>query len=320
MLYLCIDFSYHPFTMNFQQLSYILAVDQHRHFAQAAEACHVSQPTLSMMVRRLEEELETQIFDRSRQPVVPTTQGEAIIAQARIILREKQVLTDLVQQAKGKPQGPLAVGIIPTLAPYLVPRFIRDFLQAYPRIQLKLTELRTETIVERLKQGELDAGILVTPLEDAAIHEYHLFYEELFAYTSTPTDKEFFLPEDIDPKQLWLLEEGHCFRSQIMNLCALQRKARSQFAYQAGSIETLKRLVQQQQGVTILPELCVLDITAEERARVKPFAEPVPVRQVSLVTHRPGLKARLTRALADTIQAAVPSHMLQRETVQVVEL
>ena len=306
--------------MNFQQLSYIVAVDRHRHFAQAAEACHVSQPTLSMMIRRLEEELDTLIFDRSRQPVVPTSVGEAIIAQAHIVLREKQVFEDLVEQGRGKPQGKLSVGIIPTLAPYLVPRFIGRFLEQYPHIKLQLTELQTEAIVDQLKQGNLDAGILVTPLEDSGIHEQPLFFEELFAYTSEPTNKSFFLPEDIDPKELWLLEEGHCFRSQIMNLCALRRQARREFAYQAGSIETLKRLVEQQQGVTILPELCVEDMGKTERKRVTPFEEPIPVRQVSLVTHRPGLKARLNQALAEIIQSGVPKHMLHREDVQVVEI
>lgn len=306
--------------MNFQQLSYLVAVDEYRHFAQAAEACHVSQPTLSMMIRKLEEELETQIFDRSRQPVVPTELGETLIAQARVILREQQAMTDMAQQGRGKPQGPLSVGIIPTLAPYLVPRFIKEFLSRYPRINLKLTELRTEEIVIKLKQGKLDAGILVTPLDDKGIYEEHLFYEELYAYTSDPLQKAYILPEDIDPKELWLLEEGHCFRSQIMNLCALQRQVRNQFSYQAGSIETLKRLVEQQQGITILPELCVREMGDIESLRIKPFKAPAPVRQVSLITHRPGLKARLTQALAQTIRGSIPKEMQERDGVHVVDL
>jgi len=304
--------------MNLQQLEYIVAVDNLRHFAQAAKACHVTQPTLSMMIRKLEEELETQIFDRSRQPVVPTTTGESIIAQARIILHEKQVLLDQVQQARGRLSGNLSVGIIPTLAPYLIPRFIKPFLKTYPDIQLSLSDMQTDRIISELKQGKIDAGILVSPLAEKDIHEQPLFYEELFAYVSSPSAKDYLLPEDIDPKELWLLEEGHCFRSQIMNLCALRKQAETRFAYEAGSMETLMRLVEQEQGITILPELCVKSISRGNKARIRPFAPPSPVREVSLVVHRPGLKRRLIQALSRTILDNVPASMQKRESMQVV--
>jgi LysR family transcriptional regulator, hydrogen peroxide-inducible genes activator len=308
--------------VNLQQLEYIVAVDKWRHFARAAEACHVTQPTLSMMIRRLEEELDTLIFDRSRQPVVPTTLGEAIIHQARVMLREQEHLLDLVQQARGKVQGSLKVGIIPTLAPYLVPLFIQPFTQKYPSVHLSLIDLRTEVITEQLKRGELDVGILVTPLNEGGIEEQPLFYEELFAYTSGHEPKSYLLPEDIDPKQLWLLEEGHCFRSQIMNLCALRKRAQGKFAYEAGSMETLKRLVDQQQGLTILPELFTMELSKQEKNRLRPFAPPAPVREVSLVVHRPGLKQRLIQALAQVILAVIPSHLRQGQapTTRVLEV
>lgn len=295
--------------LTLQQLEYIVAVDTERHFARAAASCHVTQPTLSMMIRRLEEELDTQLFDRSRQPVVPTDTGEQVIAQARRVLREAQLLTELVHRERGAVSGDLTLGIIPTLAPYLVPRFVGQFLERYPQVRLKMSEMRTEAIVEGLKQGRLDAGILVTPLPDRGIEAEALFYEEFFAYASTPQAKGLLLPEDIDPNQLWLLEEGHCFRSQIMNLCELRRQAVVGFEYEAGSLETLKRLVDQQQGITILPELAVTQLTPPEAERLRAFAPPAPMREVSLVSHRPSLKRQVLTALARSIRAAVPPYM-----------
>lgn len=304
--------------MTLQQLEYIVAIDHERHFARAAESCHVTQPTLSMMVRRLETELETQIFDRSKQPVVPTEAGAKIIAQARRVLREATLLTELVHRERGLIAGELNVGVIPTLAPYLIPRFVGLLREQFPKLRLTLSELRTDHIVEGLKQGRLDAGILVTPLQDRNIHEAPLFYEAFFAYTSSHQQKPMLLPEDIDPNELWLLEEGHCFRSQIMNLCELRRQAVASFAYEAGSIETLKRLVEQQQGITILPELAAQDLSPAEQERLRPFAPPVPVREVSLVSHRPSLKQPLLRALTEVIRAVVPDHMREKASQRVV--
>lgn len=306
--------------MTLQQLEYIVAVNQQRHFARAAEQCHVTQPTLSMMIRRLESELDIQIFDRSRQPVVPTAAGEAIILQASRVLQEAGLLRELVYKEKGVVAGNLSLGVIPTLAPYLIPRFVRTFLKAHPKVRLKVNELRTEDIIEQLKRGALDAAILVTPLDESGLHEEPLFFEEFYVYSSVPYEKAYLLPEDLNPNELWLLEEGHCFRSQILNLCELRRKAVSEFAYEAGSIETLKRLVEHQQGITILPELAVSEMNDVEKARLRPFQPPAPVREVSLVTHRPYLKQNILSALRETIQAAVPGHMLERSDAQILSV
>ncbi len=299
--------------MNLQQLEYIVAVDRHRHFARAAKACFVTQPTLSMMIQKLEDELGSKIFDRSKQPVVPTETGRLIIEQARVVLREKNKIGEIVQQQRGIVGGQLEVGIIPTLAPYLVPLFITQFLKKYPLVRIRIQEITTEVLVDKLKRGQLDVGLLVTPLKDAAIRETPLFYEAFMVYSSHGFEKEYLLPEDINPNELWLLEEGHCFRSQILNLCELKKQTDAPLQYEAGSIETLKQLVEKHQGVTILPELAVRTLSPREKKRLIPFQPPAPVREVSLVTHRDFIKRRLIEALEAEILAALPRDIRPKE-------
>lgn len=303
--------------MNLQQLKYIIAVDELRHFGKAAEKCHVTQPTLSMMIQKLEEELGATLFDRSKQPVIPTEIGNEIIAQARRVLKEVSDIPDLVHQYKGRITGEIRIGIIPTLAPYLLPLFIQSFLEDYPEVELIVTELLTERIEEKLKAGTIDVGILVTPLHNKSLKEHPLFYEKFFAYVadSHPLfDKTYILAEDIDVNQLWLLEEGHCFRSQIANLCELKKAhmRHASFKYEAGSIETLKKFVEHNSGITILPELTTLDMPPESRTMLRSFAKPEPVREVSLVTHRSFLKKRLIDVLKNEIMDTVPDEIMRR--------
>ncbi len=292
--------------MNLQQLEYVLAVERHRHFAKAAAACHVTQPTLSMMVQKLEIELDVKIFDRSKQPVVPTPTGELMIEQARKILLEVTRMHDLLRQQKDSLTGELRVGIIPTLAPYLLHRFINRFLEKHPGVHLSVSEHITSAILKRLKKNQLDVGILVSPLNDPAIRETPLFYEPLLVYSSHTYEKHYLLPEDIEPQELLLLEEGHCLRSQIMNLCELRKRADSRLNYQSGSLETLIRLVGMGQGVTILPAMAVETLSTEQRQHIFPFHTPAPVREVSLATHRDFLKNDLITALKEEIMAGVP--------------
>ena len=298
--------------MTFTQLEYIIAVDNTRHFAKAAAQCFVTQPTLSMQIQKLEEELGLKIFDRSKQPVVPTQAGAAIITQARNIIAESKAIHEIVQIQKGILHGQLAVGIIPTLAPYLLPLFVPSFTKKYPQVKLVINELTTELILARLKEGRIDAGILVTPLQEAGIHEDPLFYEELVAYVSKSNaayKKNYVLPADIDPDKLWLLEEGHCFRSQIVNLCELRKKSKegSHFEYEAGSIETLRRLVETNDGITIIPELATLDMTTRQQKHLRYFKTPAPVREVSIATHRNYVKQRLIQALREEVLACLPA-------------
>ncbi|HNU89645.1 MAG TPA: hydrogen peroxide-inducible genes activator [Ferruginibacter sp.] len=306
-------------------MAYIVAIDNCRHFAKAANQCFITQPTLSMQVQKLEEELGLKIFDRTKQPVVPTEAGAAIIEQAKKILGEKNMIEEIVQQKKGIITGLLKVGIIPTLAPYLLPLFIQKFIRKYPLVKLSVTELTTELIIAKLREGKIDVGILVTPLDEQGIREQPLFYEEMLAYVSKKDkafQKTYMLAQDIDPNHLWLLEEGHCFRSQIINLCEL-RKASAEgghFDYEAGSIETLRRLVEQNDGITILPELATLDLTAKQMQLIRHFKQPAPVREVSMVTHRDFVKKRLVELLKQSILDSLPEKIKKNKPRNIIDI
>lgn len=297
--------------MTLIQLKYVVAVDNLRHFAEAATHCHVTQPTLSMQIHKLEQELGLKLFDRSKQPVIPTESGKEVIAQARKILAEADALQNMLDQRRGMHTGELKVGIIPTLAPYLLPLFVRSFTQKYPQVKLTVHEMTTEVIITRLREGRLDVAILVTPLNEKGISEQVLFYEKLIAYVSKKNSlykKHYLLSKDIDPRKLWLLEEGHCFRSQIMNLCELQKagKEGNLFEYEAGSIETLRRMVELNDGITILPELATMDLRASQLQLLRQFRHPSPMREVSLVVHRDFVKTKLVEIFKREIIGSIP--------------
>ena len=305
--------------MTFVQLEYLVAVDTYRHFAQAAEHCFVTQPTLSMQLKKLEDELGVLLFDRSKQPVIPTEAGIEIIAQAKKILAEKSLIADIVHSRKGMIAGELKLGIIPTLAPYLLPLFIHQFIRKYKNVKLVVTELTTGNIITRLKDGRLDAGILVTPLQEAGISEHVLFYEEMMVYASPQNDmygKKYVLAKDIDPNKLWLLEEGHCFRSQIMNLCELQKESKSihRFEYEAGSIDTLRRMVDISDGITIIPEIATISFTKKQEQCLRHFKSPIPMREVSLAVHRDFVKKRLVDILTKERVTGGPEKLIQIKT------
>ncbi|MCY7420859.1 MAG: LysR family transcriptional regulator [Chitinophagaceae bacterium] len=297
--------------MTFVQLEYIIAVDTYRHFASAAEHCFVTQPTLSMQIQKMELELGVKIFDRSKQPVVPTEIGQQLVDQAKRILAEKNVIDELVQIKKGILTGELKIGIIPTLAPYLLPLFIQQFTTKHPEVRLVVSELTTGLIISRLRESRIDVGILVTPLNEPGIKEHVLFYEELVAYVSKNNaafNKAFVVPQDIDPNKLWLLEEGHCFRSQILNLCELRKvgKGHNNFEYEAGSFETLRRMVELNDGITVLPQLATYDLNSNQQQLVRQFKRPAPMREVSMVVHRDFVKKRLIDVLRHEIMDSVP--------------
>jgi LysR family hydrogen peroxide-inducible transcriptional activator len=311
--------------MTFVQLEYIVAVDTYRHFATAAGHCFVTQPTLSMQVQKLEEELGLKLFDRSKQPVIPTEAGREIIQQARKILGEKDIIGEIVQTKKGVLAGELRIGIIPTLAPYLLPLFVQGFTVKYPQIKLVVNELMTEGVVARLREGRIDVGILVTPLQETGIREHVLFYEELLVYVSRKNaayKKTYMLAQDIDPGKLWLLEEGHCFRSQIVRLCELRKASKegSHFDYEAGSLETLRRMVELNDGITILPELAAIGLTGRQQQLIRHFKRPAPMREVSLIVHRDFVKQRLVGALRQEIIQSVPEKVRQNKNLNVIPI
>jgi LysR family hydrogen peroxide-inducible transcriptional activator len=309
--------------MTLTQLEYIVAIDTYRHFVLASEKCFVTQPTLSMQIQKLEEELGVKIFDRTKQPVIPTEIGAGIIAQARVVLREANTIRHLISDQQDKMTGEIRIGIIPTLAPYLLPNLFKNIREKYPQVNLVIKETITEEVVRELKNNRLDCGIVVTPLKDASIKEDILFYEELFVYVSKKNalhDKKYVLPTEIDPSQLWLLEEGHCFRSQVLNLCELRKYSDVHFKYETGNIETLKRMVDKSDGITILPELAVMEFSKPQMKHVKQLREPRPAREISLVTHRDHLKTRLLKTLKDEILNIVPKPMQKLQHKKVVEI
>lgn len=311
--------------MNLQQLEYVIAVDTHRHFVTASERCFVTQATLSMMIKKLEEELGVKIFDRSKQPVIPTEIGKKIIVQAKAILRESSRLKEIIKGEQGELSGELKIGIIPTLAPYLLPLFLNSFLKKYPLVKLQISELTTDDITQKLEKHDLDAGLLATPLNNSRLIEQPLFYEEFVVYASAKEKlmkKKYLLANDIDVNRLWLLEEGHCLRSQVMNLCELKSKEKElhQLDFAAGSIETLKKIVEANQGITILPTLAMQEMTSKQKQHVRYFKSPAPVREIGLVTYRYFVKEKLIAAFSKEILQNIPDEMKSQRKKEVIDI
>lgn len=300
--------------MTLQQLEYLLAVDRYRHFGKAAQHCYVAQPSLSMQIKKLEEELKVSLFSRNSYPVTPTEAGLLVIEQAKKILQEAGAMQDILQHYTSEASGSLRVAIIPTLAPYLLPLFLDAFIKKYPGVKLSLSEVTTERIIKRLRNGSIDAGILATPLLEKDLEEQPLFQEEFVAYVSRKEklfSKKYLLPTDIDVNKLWLLEEGHCLRNQVMNFCELQKSAayEKHFDYETGSIETLKKLVEKNAGITLLPELASLDLHPSKKQMLRYFKSPAPSRQISLVTTKGFSRKKLADLLIKEIKENMPPEM-----------
>ncbi len=311
--------------MNLQQLDYIIAVNTHRHFAKAAEKTFVTQPTLSMMIQKLEEELGIQIFDRSKQPVVPTQVGEEIIARAKQIMADVSRLKEFARQLKHEISGELKLAVIPTLAPYLLPLFLKSFADQNPLLKISIRELVTNDIIASLKNGDTDIGLLATPLHDDKLEEHPIFYEEFFAYvasTEKVSKKKYLLPKDIDLGKLWLLEEGHCLRNQVLDLCELKKKdfESDRLHYETGSIETLKNLVDHHQGITILPLLATLDLSKKQKEKIREFAYPKPVREISLVVNKNFHRTSLFKALQVEIERQLPATLGKADKKRVLDI
>lgn len=296
--------------MNLQQLSYLVALDTHRQFGLAADKCCVSQPALSVQVQKLEEELGVLLFDRSQRGAEPTAVGIKVVAQARRVLREAQQLRELVQLEKGEVVGELRLGVIPTLAPYLVPRFLVSLTAAYPELRVRVEELRSEEIMQQLKDYRLDVGLLVTPLDDRQLRELPLLDEPfllLASETHPLAARATVQPADLQQPGLWLMQQGHCFRNQVLNLCG-SASPTGAITYESGSIETLKELVRRHHGYTLVPELAVLE-EVDTNLLIKRFAAPAPVREVSLVVHHGFVRTALLAALRDLILGSVPARL-----------
>lgn len=308
--------------MTLVQLEYIVAVDTYRSFVGAAEKCFVTQPTLSMQVQKLEEMLNVKIFDRSKQPVVPTEIGAQVIQQARLVLQESQKIKEIISNQQQGISGELKVGIIPTVAPYLLPKVIAAMMEKYPDLKLLIWEYTTEDIIHHLKTGILDCGIMATPLGDNAIEELPLYYENFVTYISKNSKlykKKAIDADDLEDENIWLLNEGHCMRSQVLNICRSTKHNRLQgLTYNTGSVETLIRMVDMNSGATLLPELALEELSSKQLSKVRHFKSPEPVREISLATHKNFIKKRMLNALKDEIMAIIPKAMKQRKKKDVV--
>lgn len=297
--------------MTLTQLEYVVAVDVFKSFVAAADSCFVTQPTLSIQIQKLEEELGVKIFDRSRQPIIATEVGERIIKQARVILTESKKIGELIQSEKGELSGELRLGVIPTIAPYLMPDVITAFMRQYPHVTLQIWEYTTERLIEDLKRGVLDCALLSTPINDPLIHEMPLFYERFVAYVSGESmlyKKRLLNANDIASEKLWLLNEGHCMRGQVLNFCNFKHNhcALGNFEYNTGSIETLKRMVDLNAGVTILPELSIASYDEDQMEHIRYFKSPEPVREISLVTTYNYVKKQAVASLKKVILDVIP--------------
>lgn len=302
--------------MTLTQLKYIVAVERYRSFADAAKNSFVTQPTLSMQVQKLEGLLDVEIFDRSKQPVIPTEIGKKIIEQAKIILREATRLEYLIQESKNLLRGEYKLGIIPTLASSLLPAIVGEFTKLYPEVNLIIDELKTEDIIHKLENDEIDAGIAATPLGRLDLKEDVLFYEPFFVFlnnNSSLYSKKLLHPKDLINEKLWLMSEGHCFRDQVMEICKVKKKnsnGQPGVQYEGGSFETLVKLVENKNGVTLLPQLSWQSLETDERKRmIRKFAHPEPVREVSLVVRRALIKRNVTEALKEIILKNIPDEL-----------
>jgi len=306
------------------QLEYAVAVDTYRHFATAAEKCFVSQPTLSMQLKKMEEELGLILFDRSKQPIIPTVAGVVIIEQARVVLKENKKINLLSKELKDDVSGEMRIGIIPTIAPYLLPLFAGDFKRKYPNIKLIIEEVVTERIEEMLQNDLLDVGILVTPLNNISVYEMPLYYEEMLIYTNEKhklAKQNIIEVKDIALPDLWLLSDGHCFRHQVVNLCTLDSTHNDSlpFDFQSGSLETIIKIIDKEGGFTLIPELAGLEIKDTKEDNLRYFSSITPLREVSLVYTRQYAKTKLIELLATDIRSSIPSHILDKERGTLVE-
>lgn len=309
------------------QLEYIVAVHKHKHFARAAEECHVSQPSLSAQIQKIEEELNFIIFDRSKKPVLTTDQGAKLLEQAKVILREYRKIFSITSGA-GELTGDFHLGVIPTLSAYIVPLFVEAFSKKYPLVKLKISEYKTEDIVQHLYNDELDGGLLVTPLKNDKIIERSLFFEPFYVFVSNEhplSQRKYIKDDDLDGSSVWLLNEGHCLREQVIKICSLknQNSVLKNIIFESGNLETLKNLIRQGHGYTLLPYLATSNLSDEEKNKnLIRFSKPIPTREVSLVHSRSFLKEKIIDALVEDILATLPLELrsIKKGTFDVIDI
>ncbi|WP_297985898.1 hydrogen peroxide-inducible genes activator [uncultured Chryseobacterium sp.] len=296
--------------MNIQQLEYLIAVDKYKHFGKAAQACFITQPTLSAMIQKFEDELDVKIFDRTTHPIRTTDVGAQIISQATKIIDNVNELRNQANLLNNILGGKINLGIIPTVSTYILPTEIFDFLKKNEKIEMNVKEMTTESIIKSLKSGELDAGIISTPYDAAnEFYKDFLFNEELMLYSSDISIKKdtFVIPEEIDVDKVWLLEEGNCLRTQFENICQLKENTLKpgNLDFLASNINTLVQMVDKVGGISILPELAVSQLSAEQKEKVTRFRKPFPFREISVIYYKPTYKQKIIDELVNFIQNSV---------------
>jgi LysR family hydrogen peroxide-inducible transcriptional activator len=312
------------------QLQYAIEVERHRHFGHASRACHVSQPTLSQQLQKLEEEVGIILFDRTKKPILPTPEGQAFLDQAKIVLREHEKLLHVSKQSQdGTISGDFRLAVIPTVSSYLLPLFLKPFSKAHPKVRLFIEEMKTETVLRELAGDHLDGAILATPVEGSDLNVHPLYYEPFYAYLSArhPLLKHAHIAkEDLDVTEMWLLQDGHCFKDQVLNFCALpgdKSATQANVRFQSGSLDTLRRMVQSHQGYTLIPAMMALSLRKDEQAaHVRPFRAPVPTREISLIYRRDHWKLDVIRAIEETVAQSLPDgiHRKPEKSYQVLDV
>ncbi|TDI81638.1 MAG: LysR family transcriptional regulator [Bacteroidetes bacterium] len=295
--------------MTITQLKYVLAVAKHRNFTKAAEKTFVTQPTLSMQIQKLEDELDILIFDRSKKPIELTAVGKKIVNQAKNIVNEADRMQDVVDQEKGFIGGEFRLGIIPTIMPTLLPMFLKTFIVKYPKVQLIIEEVATHEIITKISDGHMDGAIAATPLYMDIIKERPLYYEPFVGYIPEGHrlfNKERIESNDLDIHDILLLEDGHCFRDGVINLCKSSKMAKDDsFQLESGSFETLIKLTHEGLGMTLLPYLHTLDISKDQKKYLRFFKEPSPAREVSIIYNKSELKLQIINAMYDVIAGII---------------
>jgi LysR family hydrogen peroxide-inducible transcriptional activator len=295
--------------MTITQLKYVLSVAEYQNFTVAAEHSFVTQPTLSMQIQKLEDELDIKIFNRSKKPIELTEIGRKIVQQAKVIVDESNRILDIVHQQKGFIGGEFKLGIIPTIMPTLLPMFVNNFTKKYPKVKLIIEELTTEDIVKKLTDGHIDAAIAATPLENDAIKERPLYYEPFVGLV--PENHRLFKNkqiciDELEIEDILLLEDGHCFKDSIINLCRAHKiDNKKGFQLQSGSFDTLIKLSKEGLGMTLLPYLHTLDLNDNDKKHLREFKNPPPAREVSMIYHKSQLKMQLIEALKKTIDGVI---------------
>ena len=302
--------------MTLTQLEYVLAVHEHRHFGRAAQACFVTQPTLSMQLQKLEEELQVTIFDRSKNPIQVTAEGELVVEQAKKIIHEHKKLYSMVEESKDEIQGLFRLAVIPTLSPFIIPLFAKNFHERFPKVNLQITENKTEDIIRMLKDDEIDAGLLVTPLHEKNIEERNLYHEPFYLFVAKGhplSQKDTVKEDELDINEIWLLNKGNCFRDQVLRICATakEKNIKNPINFESGNFETLKNMVLSGSGYTVLPQMAVQQLPEEQKKQVRKFARPAPTREVSLVHMKDCVKQKILDALEEEILVSIPDDLRQ---------